>query len=697
MTTTVSKALLVGASMCAIAMPVAAQDPSSPLQDIIIVNGQKQSLQTELNITPDTHVIPTPDAASLIARLPGANVNNNGQISAQVQYRGLFGPRLNVRVDGARFGSGGPGWMDPPLHYAPMPLIEKIILDRGLSPVTAGPGLGGGANAILKKSHFTDDSEFDLQYNLTAGFRSIDDSFAIGGMAGIANKTARLSAIFSKEKGDDLHFPGGVISASQHERLTYGVSGGFKFGAHTFALDLRRQETNDTGNPPFPMDIRFFDSDFVRAKYKGEFGALTSHIEVGGADIHHAMTNFHLRPNPNPMRLRETFAAAQTRDGKIELVYTKDETRLTFGADTDFRKHKARITHPNNPNFFIDNVPIITENRYGIYGQWNGVLADWQTEFGGRVDWYDADAGKASVGASLPMGPHVLANRYNMSKRSWSDTTTDAVLRLWKQTEGPLIWRASFTRKSRAPGYLDRFAWLPTTASAGLADGNIYVGDLNINPETALSAEFGFDYKTDRIYARPSLYYRQIDDYIQGIPYDDTIGVIDTPVEMVARMNGDPTPLRFGNVDAKLYGFDVDFGMNIHGPWRLDGVASFVRGKRRDIDDNLYRVSPPNLRLSASYEAKTYDLSLEGVFVAKQTHVSHSNSERATAGHTVWNASAKWHASENVWLSAGIENILNTRYSEHLAGYNRIMNSDVPLGARLPGSGRGVFLKLSVR
>ena len=44
-------------------------------------------------------------------------------------------------------------------------------------------------------------------------------------------------------------------------------------------------------------------------------------------------------------------------------------------------------------------------------------------------------------------------------------------------------------------------------------------------------------------------------------------------------------------------------------------------------------------------------------------------------------------------LSAGIENVFDKEYKNHLGGYNRIRNSDVGLGARLPGVGRNVHVR----
>jgi len=667
------------------------------LSDIIIVNGYRAAEQGTQIIRPEMEPVPAPDAAQFIARLPGADINNNGQLSGQVQYRGLFGPRINVRVDGARIASGGPGWMDPPLHYAPMPLVDHIKVDRGVSPVRNGPGLAGGVDAVFKRADFTETSDFNLAYNGSMAYRSVDDSTSFGGMAGVSNDTFRANIIYSDEQGGNLTFPGGEIASSEHDRLVYGASAGVRLGAHEIGIDVRRQETGNSGNPPFPMDIRFFDSDFAKLSYKGEFEGFTVTAHAGGADVSHGMTNFHLRPAPPNPRLRETFAKAFTRSADVQVQFKLGGGDLRLGADLENTKHKSRITNPVNGGFFLDNVPHITQDRTGLFAEWTGDVGGWGAEIGGRVDWYDLEADQAQVGPALPMGPRMLASAFSASGRTWSDTNIDGVLRVWKQTDGPVTWRGTLAHKTRAPGYLDIFAWLPTTASAGLADGNIYLGDQNIDSESAWIVEGGLDYKTDKIYARPTFFYRSVDDYIQGVPFDDTPGVLDTLQERVAAGSGDPTPLRFGNVDAKLYGFDMDFGMRISGPWRVDGVASYVRGERRDIDDNLYRVSPPNLVLSGTYERDVWSASFEGKFVAAQNDVSATNSELATDGYSLFSVYGNWQVRDGVMLSAGVENLFDENYNLHLAGYNRIRNSDVALGARLPGTGRGVFVKLGFK
>jgi iron complex outermembrane receptor protein len=294
------------------------------------------------------------------------------------------------------------------------------------------------------------------------------------------------------------------------------------------------------------------------------------------------------------------------------------------------------------------------------------------------------------------MGPRNLADAFNASERDLDDTTVDAVARFWLPADD-LTWRATLARKTRVGGYVERFSWLPTEASGGLADGNTYIGDQALDPEVAWQIEGGLDWSNERAYVRPTLYYRRIDDFIQGVPVDATPEQIDSPLEMVSAMNGDPSPLRFANVDATIHGFDMDFGYLLSEQWRLDGVLNWLRGERRDIDDKLYRMAPASLLLALSWQNDDWVYTLEGLAVAAQDDVSQGNSEARSAGYGVYAARADWRVSEDLELQLGLENLTDRSYSQHLAGYNRVADSDVPLGERLPGAGRSLHLRLNWR
>lgn len=684
--------------VCALPLQSFAQNQEeAALQDVVIVSGHRDVNDTEATMRPESLPLDGPDITRLTARTPGAARIANGQLSGQMAYRGLTGERLNLRVDGQRFASAGPNLMDPMFHFAPGALVQSVVIDRGISPVSEGPGLGGGANAVFKKVGFSDSASMALAYDLTAGARSNDESMMVGGIIGASSDTLRFNILGAAEFGGDTAFKGGEIGGSSFERNVFGVSAGARMGETEVGLDLRRQNTGASGNPPFPMDIRYVDGDFAKVSLDTELAGSDVSAYVSYADVEHAMNNFDQRPAPMAMMFRENTATSETRAAGLSLTRVLDNGVLSIGVDADEREHDARITNPNMAAFYVHALPDVETERLGAFAEWTGDIGPVRGELGARFDSHKANSGDADLAAMLPMGAQMVAMAFNGADHAWDDTTYDLAMRLWTQPRNGLIWRGTLARKSHVASPLQRFAWLPLQASGGLADGNTYVGDIDLEPEVALIAEVGFDYVTKTAYVRPTIYVRQVDDYIQGVPFDDTPNVVDSPWEMVSAMNGGDNLLRFANVDTRLYGVDLDAGWDFASPVRIDGVLSYVEGSRRDIDDAMYRISPLRGQAAVTWDADNWSAALELAGVSKQNRVSVTNNEQKTPGYVTLNLYGNWSVAEAVSLSFGVENLLDHQTRDHLAGYNRNAGSDVVVGARLPGTGRGAFLRVNVK
>ena len=693
METKTLKNFLFASAALLVTFPAWAADEDETAPDLIVVTGTRTT-PVELGKEAEEELATGPDGAAFVARLPGMALVDNGTLSGQVQMRGLFGERILLRINSQHFATGGPNAMDPAMHYAPMALIDRVEISRGISPVRDGPGLGGGVNTILKQARFAEAGRLAPQLDISAQYRSVDDSVALGGMAGLANDRWRFGVVRSWEKDDDMRLPGGRIGSKSFNRAVLGIHAGFRAGQGEFSLDYRRQDTGKSGNPPFAMDIIYFHTDFARIGFEGDMAdgiRLEAHANYTG--VKHRMNNFALRPVASAAATRQSDTYADTMGADVSLRFGSEDQHVRVGGDVELIDKGFMLYNPLTPAFFIRPLDRAKQDRIGGFIEGRTALGAVQAELGVRADRHGAKTGVPRTGPGVPAGPTNLGVAFGRADRDWSGTSVDGALRLWAEM-GNITPRLTLAHKTRAPSLVERFSWLPTEASGGLADGNSYVGSPQIKVEKAWLAELGFDWKGDRAYARPVLFWRQIDDFIQGVPFDATPGVLDTPVEMVSAASGDATPLRFANVDAKLYGADIAFGAALAGPLRVDGVASYVRGKRRDVADNLYRMAPATARLALSYEASRWSLSLEGQSVARQRNVSAANSEAASKGYALVNLFGHWIIRDGLRLDAGIENVFDKHYVEHLAGYNRISGSDVALGARLPGAGRSAFIRL---
>jgi iron complex outermembrane receptor protein len=120
-----------------------------------------------------------------------------------------------------------------------------------------------------------------------------------------------------------------------------------------------------------------------------------------------------------------------------------------------------------------------------------------------------------------------------------------------------------------------------------------------------------------------------------------------------------------------------------------------VRGKRDDSsDDDLYRITPPNATFRLNYAAANWSTGIENVLYAKQSDVSTTNNEQKTSGYGIVNLNASWQATAQLQLAAGVDNLFDNEYRDHLGGYNRAANPDIAKGARLPGYGTNVFARV---
>jgi iron complex outermembrane receptor protein len=74
----------------------------------------------------------------------------------------------------------------------------------------------------------------------------------------------------------------------------------------------------------------------------------------------------------------------------------------------------------------------------------------------------------------------------------------------------------------------------------------------------------------------------------------------------------------------------MDWRWQLDDHFSLSGLLNYVRGERRDIDDNLYRIAPPNMTLRLSYANGPWETTVETIGYAAQDDISVTNREAQT-------------------------------------------------------------------
>ena len=660
------------------------------------VEGESVSGPAIFQIDLEQAPVTTPDAAELLRRAPGANVNRNGPLTGIAQYRGMYGDRVNVQVNGMNITTGGPNGMDPPLSYVPRGQLDSLEVIRGIAPVSSGvETIGGTIKANAKSSSFATEDRITPVFDINTGGASVDESTTVSGIASVANRSHRLHVSASRDDGNNIEIPDGKIKPSRHERNNYAAGYGFRnSGGHEFSFDVRHNNTDPTGTPSLPMDIKFIDTDIVQGEYKGSLGDYALHGQLYWSDVNHEMSNFELRDPPMPTMTRLNDAKSDGLGYRADVGIPLASGTLLVGVDGHLDDHDATVTDPiNNPAFRVEAFNDVERDVLGFFTEWNGDIAkSLNMQLGARYNRVEAQSGQVSHFMAM-MNPAIgtLQNRFNSADRDNNQDNFDLVAKLDYGLTSQINLIAEGGMKTRAPSYQQLYLWVPLQATNGLADGHNYVGDLNLDSEKAYEAGFGLDWHGKRVYAAPRVFYRYVDDYIQGTPSTDPL------VIGVSTANGDPNPLQWSNVDAKFYGADMDWGVTISPNWRLDGVASYVRGERDDINDDLYRIAPLNGSATLTYSRSNWWAGVEGVGYAKQNKVSKTNDEEKSSSYTLLNLRGGINVMRNLAISVGVENVFDKDYEPHLSGINRVANSDVAVGDRVPGPGRNYFATLQYK
>jgi iron complex outermembrane receptor protein len=638
----------------------------------------------------------SPDTAALLKNAPGANVNGNGPLTGIPQYRGMYGPRIATSMDGKQLAPAGPNWMDPPLSYAAAGQLESLEIFRGIAPVSvAQESIGGAIEVHTYKGDYTDSGDFQLSGQLTGSAQSVNDGSNLNAALYGANENHRIKIAALTESGDDAKFPNGDITPSEYQRQRYNLGYGYQHGAHNFQFEYTYNDTGDSGTAALPMDIGYIQGELYSLDYDFSLNAdLSIQASVYGSQLDHGMTNYELRSPPMPSMWRQNIADSDNRGYTLQSNLRDDNGSWIVGVDGFFESHNSDIDNPNNAMFYVDNFNHAEREVVGAFVERQQDWGAWSGEFGLRYNYVSMDADQVNSSVAMMMPPaQMLRDTFNNADKKQTDNNVDLVAKAWYSANDTTSWYIGLGQKHRSPSYQERYLWLPLQATGGLADGYTYTGNIELDPEVANQLEFGLDFSNAKLTISPRVFYHRVDNYIQGTPSEVAPAVM--LVRMMNANNGsnNPDPLQFNNVDAKLYGFDMDWRWSVNEHWSVSGIVNYVRGTRRDISDKLYRIAPPNTSFRLNYQSVRWAASLESVLYEKQEDVSETNGEAETAGYGLVNVNGSWQATPGLRLAAGVDNVLDKEFEDHLTGYNRAKNPDIAMGGRLPGYGTNVFVR----
>ncbi|MCF6288182.1 MAG: TonB-dependent receptor [Proteobacteria bacterium] len=654
------------------------------LDDVEVIE-QQQNREMTVQLLPEKaqSIIDTPD---ILKKMAGANVNRNGPLTGLAQYRGLSGARVNVQINGSNMQESCSNSMDAAMSHVPASMVDAVILKRGVAPISTGIETIGGSIFVIPKNIKGNSDELEFGGEASLGFTSANSGKKASVLLFAQSAVHNFYFGAETENGDSFDFNGGTNYSTEYDRDFYLLGYNFTGKKQTFAFKYNYNDTGETGTPSLPMDIVYAQGGVANIEHTYSFSddwKLTSEFSHQNTD--HLMSNYLFR---DAQSRRDSFTQVNSNSFAFVFDYRIDLGQLSFGVEGDSTNHQANVTNPDNAMFHIGNFDT-QKDRRSLFAELLTDLSDsLKLSSGVRYTQVEMDAADVSSTMAMmdtPMGQmhRMLRDNFNASDRNVTDNNIDLSFNLTQKLNDTFSLEYGLGYKTRSPSYQERYLWLPLEATAGMADGFKYLGNIDLNPEKATQFELGMTYDNDQFRFAPHIFYHRINDYIQGTPTQN------------------PEVLKFNNVDAELYGADLELSYQISDRMAINNVTSYVKGQRRDIDDYLYRIAPFNTRFELTYTMSNWNFSGELIAYQAQDDVSVTNREQTTPGYGITNLAGTYSFNDKANIAFGVNNVFDKKYYNHLNGYNRNnRNTDVgfdptnPRASRLPGEGVNIYATL---
>jgi iron complex outermembrane receptor protein len=622
----------------------------------------------------------TSDTAGKLEGKPGAAVVRNGSQTGIVQLRGLANERVRIRVDGMSITPACPNHMDPPLHFLLPSDVGELDLRPGVTSVSeGGDSIAGSVSAVSKRPKLAAGEKWEPVFESHALYRSAEDGVDTGVTLGIANDRNSVAYRGQMLRGGSIRFPGGTIRDSGYESQDHSLRAVRRLDDGQVDFDIGFFDGDFAGTPALPMDIVKDEALRVNLALEHEVRFGTLHARVYRHAIDHRMDNFSERP-PGMMRM---YSPAETEDVGVSADLETEAMGGTWRVGTEVLANAHHAYQVNDMSGLEqDTFRDASRTRLGLFAEWETTLArDWTPSVGLRTDRVWSDAGKIEDFYGMSA---MDAAAFNAEDHAVTRQHIDATASLrWDATSEWSV-ELSAARKTRSPSTLERYLWTPLSASAGQADGRTYLGNLHLVPEVSHQVNLAAMGQWRQVTVQPSAFYNRVHDYIQGTP--------------IARkdMNGLPV-LQYTNLEAELYGVEGTVTWRPAPDWRLGAVLSWVEGRNLDLDDDLYRIAPLSTTLDAEWKIGRFTNLLEVRVAGEQDDVSRTNGETTSKAWAVLNLRTAYEVQDGWTVRAGVENVTNNRYAEHLSGVNRVTDSDVAVGERLPAPGAFAYVGVEFR
>ncbi len=632
-----------------------------------------------------------------LSSLPGVSLRQQGAHGGEPVLRGLGWERVTTQYNGLCLYGACPSRMDPPVSMFNADSLQSALIELGPASVIHGPLSTGGRIMLSDELDFADPGEKIYAGSALASYGSNGKNRAGSITSGGANDHQAWQVDFGADEaedytsGDNQKIPAG--GSSQEASAQFKSKIGDEW---TLDLSTRWIYDQDIIYLSLPMDSRHSKTNLYTGKltWNPEGKDLTElSFRAGAGTVDHLMDN---REKPNRMMMQaSTPSTADSVDAGILGKWAFKGGELRSGIDGSILDRDALRTRTITATGMTFQDPIwpdLTREQVGFFGEWEGDISDKLTlRAGARLDQIQSDAGKAD--AVIVPGPGIGKTTVNdawqtvggstSADPAQDDTLVSANLVLSQNLSENWLGQIGFSRTEAGPNLTQRYL------SFGPVPGGYGIGTPSLDPETKYEIELRSEGQIGPHRLGFAAFASRIYDYL-----------LPTTVAMTD-VNGDGTVDRVKgtvNQDAEMWGLEASLRMQLGQGLSVPMNLGWVRGQTTDGDD-LPEIPPLEfdaaLRWEGSQESRPYgELGMR--FAYKQDHIDPAFGEDETPSFAVLHLRGGMEIVPGWIIEAGIENLLDREYHEHLTREALMPLGDLAAGDEVPAPGRSFTLSTRI-
>ena len=636
--------------------------PSSPLT---IVTNPKDPRQP----------VPASDGGDYLKTIPGFALIRNGGTNGEPILRGMFGSRLNILTNGGQMIGACPGRMDTPTSYIAPETYDKLTVIKGPQSVQWGPGSSAGTVLFEREPEHFGELGSRINASVLAGSNGRFDKTldaAVGGTQGY------LRVVGNTAHSDDYKDGDGHTVPSRYDKWNGDVALGWTPDADTLLELTAGKGDGEARSAGRGMDGSQYKRESLGLRFeKSNIGDVLDKLEAqvyyNYAD--HVMDNYTLRTPSGTGMMAGPMGVnvdRRTLGARIKATWRWADVQLISGIDAQTNEHRTRsgmgIDTYKEQSWTKD----ADFHNYGAFAEltWYAAERD-RVITGARLDRASAKDFRARLGSGMMSKPNPTQDNTR------ADTLPSGFVRYeHDMANSPTTVYAGLGHVQRFPDYWELFS--PNSGPAG----SVNAFDA-IKPEKTTQLDVGLQYKTQDLEAWVSAYAGVIHDYIL---FDYT-----------------QTSSQAQNINARIMGGELGAAYQLTEHWKADATLAYAWGKNTTDGKALPQMPPLDTRLGLTYSEDDWSAGALWRVVARQDRIDRNAGNVVgkdygkSAGFGVFSLNGAYRINKNLKVSAGVDNLLDKTYSEHLnmagnAGFGYPSND--PTAINEPG--RTLWTKVDV-